>query len=83
MIRGIGETGSNLPGEIPWLTLDTTSGTLAKDGGEMQVLGTFDSAGLELGSYFANCASPTNPTQESLYRCNSALWTLSTPYICP
>ncbi len=61
MIRGFGETGSNLPGDIPWLSLDVTEGTLTKNGGELQVTGTFDAAGLSLGDYFGQLRITNQP----------------------
>lgn len=61
MIRGLGEVGTNLPGDIPWLTLDATTGTLAKNGGEMQVVGTFDSENLSIGDYFAQLRITNQP----------------------
>lgn len=61
MIRGLGETGSNLPGDIPWLSLNVTEGTLTKNGGELQVIGTFDATGLSLGDYFGQLRITNQP----------------------
>lgn len=52
MIRGYGESGGGTPGDIPWLELDTTAGVVVADTGELEVIATFDSAGLTWGDYF-------------------------------
>lgn len=52
MIRGYGESGGGTPGDIPWLELDPTAGVVVADTGELEVIATFDSAGLTWGDYF-------------------------------
>lgn len=61
MIRGIGETDGDEPGDILWFELDPTAGVVAKDGGELEVTAHFDSNDLVWGDYFGQIMVENKP----------------------
>ncbi len=71
MVRGFGEGGAaatcDSPADVPWVSVDPTSGTTAP-GGATEVTVTFDSTGLSLGTYEAvlcvNSNDPETPLVE-------------------
>ncbi len=63
MIRGSGETGGPPPADVPWLSEDPISGTVAA-GGCQTVTVTFDATGLTPGDYLANLLIDSNDPDE-------------------
>jgi hypothetical protein len=67
LLRGIGETGPvcDAPGDIPWLTVNPTEGTIAGDDSTLVTLG-FDSTGLSNGTHTGRLCVTSNDLDEPI-----------------